>query len=206
MTNKLTVITLNQDEIIDFAAARNSELAKVKTPWVLFLDSDEKLSPELEAEIHKAIEAPEFDAYYLKRNDVFLGRELKYGETGNASFIRLAKKEYGKWERPVHEVWVGSSRVGSLSAPLLHEPHPSISSFLTKIDRYSTIDAEYRKAQGVKSSLFKIAVYPFAKFFHNYIFRLGFLDGTPGVIMAAMMSFHSYLTWTKLFLLQQKKS
>ncbi len=206
MTNKLTIITLNQENIVDFAEARNNALAKVKTPWVLFLDEDEKMSPELESEIHKAIEDSDFDAYYLKRRDIFLGCELKYGETGNASFIRLAKKEYGKWERPVHEVWTGSGKVGKLNNPLVHYPHKSISSFLSKIDHYSTIDSKFRKVHGIKSSLFKIAVYPFAKFFYNFIIKLGFLDGTPGVIMAAMMSFHSYLTWTKLFLLQQKKS
>lgn len=202
----LIIITLNTPDITDFAAARNAELAKAKTEWVLFLDSDERLSPELEAEILQAVSRKPyaFDAYSIPRLDTFLGRQLRHGEPGHTRLIRLARKDFGRWERPVHEVWHGKGRVGELQNPLLHHSHESISSFLDKINRYSTIDAQYRYDQGIKSSLWKIAAYPIAKFKWNYLIRLGFLDGVPGTIMAIMMSFHSYLTWTKLYLLQKQ--
>jgi len=204
--NNLTIITLDQPNILDFAAARNAELSKVKTDWVFFVDSDERITPALKAEILVAIESKKYDAYYIPRLDTFMGRELKHGETGSAEFIRLARGSYGKWVRPVHEVWVGSGRVGTLTNPLLHAPHLSIANFLDKINKYSTIEANYRYKEGIKSSLWKIAVYPLAKFKFNYLLKLGFLDGVPGTIMAIMMSFHSYLTWTKLYLLQNKSS
>jgi len=207
--NKLTIITLQGINITDFATARNQELAKVKTPWVLFIDSDEKITKALKEEIIQAITSDEYDAYYLARRDQFLGKTLKYGETGRVQLIRLAKKDFGKWVRPVHEVWepaMGSkAKMGKLQNPLLHHPHKSIATFLEKINTYSTIEAKYRYTLGKKSSLLQIVVYPLSKFFYNYIFRLGFLDGTPGIIMAVMMSFHSYLTWTKLYLLWHKK-
>ncbi len=201
----LTIITLNSQGITDFAEARNRELEKAKTSWVLFVDSDEVISNGLEAEIAGAVRADQYNAYYIKRRDIFLGSELKHGETGKAQFIRLARKGYGKWVRPVHEEWVGEGKVGTLSYPLIHNAHPNITSFLDKINLYSTLDAEYRYKSGVKSSLWKIAVYPIAKFKVNYLLRVGFLDGVPGLIMAMMMSFHSYLTWTKLYLLWHKK-
>ncbi len=200
----LTIITLKSDNITDFAASRNSELDKIKTPWVLFLDSDESMTTELEHEIESAIQSDAYDAYYLHRLDNFMGRQLLHGETGHAKFIRLAKKDFGKWERAVHEVWVGQGKVSELTHPIMHNSHPTIASFLDKINTYSTIEAQYRFDQGKKSSLWKIALYPILKFKLNYFLRLGFLDGTPGAIMAIMMSLHSYLTWTKLFLLQQK--
>jgi len=213
--NNLTIITLNQPNITDFAAARNAELAGVKTEWVMFVDSDEKITSALKAEIISAINDQQstiYSAYYIPRLDTFLGHELHHGETGHAKFIRLAKKDFGTWQRPVHEQWVpvgarrGSpAKIGTLANPLLHTPHESVQTFLDKINLYSTIDAEYRYKEGVKSSLWKIAIYPIAKFKWNYIFRLGFLDGVPGTIMAIMMSFHSYLTWTKLYLLWHKK-
>ncbi len=204
--NKLTIITLNAPDITDFAAARNAELAKAKTEWVLFLDSDETLTPDLEQEITNIcrLESNIYSAYSIPRLDTFLGSELHYGEPGHAKFVRLAKKDYGKWERPVHEVWVGTGIVGTLHNPLLHTSHPTISSFLDKIDRYSTLESQYRFQQGIKSSLWKIAVYPIAKFKYNYLLRQGFRDGVPGAIMAMMMSFHSFLTWTKLYLLWHK--
>jgi glycosyltransferase involved in cell wall biosynthesis len=201
----LTVITLKASHITDFAEARNKELENVKTPWVLFLDSDETLTPELQSEIEGVVRGDQYDAYYLKRRDIFLGRELKHGETGNAKFIRLAKKNFGTWVRPVHEEWRGQGKVGTLQHPLIHHAHPTISAFLDKIDRYSKIDAQYRYESGIKSSLWKIAIYPIAKFKFNYLIKRGFLDGVPGLIMAMMMSFHSYLTWTKLYLLWHKK-
>lgn len=209
LKNNLTIITLKSPKITDYASARNHELAKAKTPWVLFIDSDEQITKELKEEIIHAISSNQYDAYYLKRSDQFLGKTLKYGESGNVKFIRLAKKDFGKWVRPVHEVWepkdIKTARIGVLSSPILHHPHTSIATFLDKINTYSTIEAAYRHDLGKKSSLLKIVLYPIFKFFYNYIYLFGFLDGTPGIIMAAMMSFHSYLTWTKLYLLWHKK-
>lgn len=201
----LARLTISEPVITDFAELRNQKLAAVKADWVLFLDKDERLSPALEREIDAAIKNPRYAAYYLKRRDTFLGRELRHGEPGRAKFIRLARRDFGHWERPVHEVWVGTGRVGTLKHPLLHSPHPSVADFLHKIDYYSSLESHYRYNLGQSSSLFKILVYPPAKFLLNYIFYLGFLDGTPGIIMAFMMSFHSYLTWTKLYLLWHKK-
>lgn len=208
-TSHLTIITLNTPDITDFAGARNSELKKAKTEWVLFVDTDEKVTPELKQEILSVIHDPSsslYSAYRIRRLDTFLGRELRHGETGHAYFVRLSRRDWGVWQRPVHEVWMGSGNIGTLQNPLLHHPHATLSDFLAKINKYSSIEAEYRYKSGLKSSLFKIWFYPLAKFVWNYLFRLGFLDGVPGAIMAIMMSFHSYLTWTKLFLLQKKQS
>ena len=132
----LTIITLNTPGITDFAAEHNAELAKAKTEWVLFVDSDETMSPALEKEISEAIKSKKHDAYYLPRRDTFLGKPLVHGETGHAKFIRLARSNFGKWQRPVHEVWVGRGSVGELKNPLLHTPHTSITNFLEKINHY----------------------------------------------------------------------
>lgn len=202
---QLEKITLSAKSIGNYAELRNAAIAHSKADWILFVDRDETVSRKLEEEIRRAINHPEFTAYYTPRVDVFLGRTLRHGETGGAQFIRLARRDFGKWVRPVHEVWIGHGKVGQLKNPLIHLAHPTISSFLSKIDHYSSLDAEYRFDQGVKSSLWKIALYPIAKFKVNYFLKLGFLDGVPGLIMAIMMSFHSYLTWTKLYLLWHKK-
>lgn len=203
----LTILTLNTPNIKDFAQARKDLLQSAETDWVLFLDSDETLSPALEKEITllMAHDALPYQAYSIPRQDTFLGRVLKFGEAGHTSHVRLARRDWGHWIRPVHEKWIGPSPIGQLTNPILHLPHPNLKTFISKIDQYSSIDAEYRHSQGQHSSLFHLACYPIAKFIYNYILRLGFLDGVPGLIHAIFMSFHSYLTWTKLYLLWHKK-
>lgn len=201
----LTIITLNEPDITDYAAARNRALQKVQTDWALFLDQDEQLSASLKKEIQAIVsaKASPYPAYRLRRLDTFLGRQLNHGENAANRFVRLARRDWGLWQRPVHEVWVGEGRVGELQNPLYHQL-PSIRKLLTKINHYSTLEAEYRNSQGRASSLLHLAFLPPAKFVHNYILRLGFLDGVPGTIMAVFMSLHSFLTWSKLYLLRHK--
>jgi len=175
---------------------------------VLFVDSDEVVSPELEREIREAVKDDQIAGYYLKRRDFVFGRELTHGETANVKLLRLAKKNAGVWRRPVHEVWLVQGNTGTLTAPILHYPHPNVAQFLSKINTYSSLNAQYLYASGIKPSLWQIIAYPKAKFLVNYVWRLGFLDGTPGVIVALMMSFHSFLTRAKLYFLwtnQHKK-
>lgn len=198
------ILVEEHDEIINFAKVRNKALKKAKSEWVLFVDDDEIITLALRREIKTAILLEEYDGYYLRRVDNFLGRTLKHGETADITLLRLARRSSGQFHRPVHEVWYVEGKTSKLKNPLIHNPHSTISSFLTKINKYSTIEAQYRNEAGRKSSMFKIFTYPIGKFLRNYFILLGFLDGTPGLIMAVMMSFHSFQTWTKLYLLQNK--
>lgn len=201
----LTIITLNEPPIEDYALARNRLLSRVKTKWALFVDRDETITPALKAEIEMAIKSSKFAGYYLRRIDTFLGKELRYGETAHARFLRLARKNSGQWVRPVHEIWAVKGRVGELKNPLLHTPHPTVSSFLSKIDHYSTLEATYRHQQNKSPTLFRLVFSPLGKFIYNYCWLQGLRDGMPGIIMGLMMSFHSFLTWTKLYLLLNKR-
>jgi len=199
------VITIVEPQITNFAATRNRALKEVTTDWALFIDDDEFVTADLAQEIKNAIKSPRYNGYFLKRLDTFLGRTLRHGENGRNRFLRLARRQSGQFKRPVHEVWLVKGKVGVLRYPLLHNPHDDLRGFIAKINHYSTLEAQFRFEQGVHSSLFRLAIYPPAKFIKNYFFNLGFLDGVPGTIMALMMSLHSFLTWTKLYLLWQKK-
>lgn len=186
----------------DFASQRNFGLKKAKGEWVLFVDADERISPELQKEIIKvtSCQIAKYSGFYLKRWDFFGGRWLKHGETGNVKLLRLAKKEAGIWKRKVHEFWEIKGKVGELKHPLLHYPHQTIREFIKDIDFFSTLHAKELAREEKKPSLFKIIFYPAGKFLKNYFFLLGFLDGIPGLIVALMMSFHSFLSWSKFYL------
>ena len=145
------------------------------------------------------------DAYYLKRRDLFLGKELKHGESGSSKFIRLAKRNAGTWKRPVHEVWDVTGEIGELKTPIDHDSARSLTEFVSKLNAYTTRNVEYLRKQGVKSSAWDILAFPTGKFLQNYLLKRGFLDGSHGFVHAVLMSFHSFLTRGKLYLLWNKK-
>lgn len=189
----------------DFASQRNFGLEKAKGDWVLFIDSDEVITPELKKEIQSALVGDKYDALYLKRQDYFMGKWLKFGETARAHFIRFARKSAGQWQRKVHEKWEVKGKIGELDTPILHYPHPTITDFLREINFYSTLHAGVLYDEGQSTDYLKIIFKPKLKFLTNYILRLGILDGLPGLVTALMMSFHSFLSQSKLWQMQQRK-
>jgi glycosyltransferase involved in cell wall biosynthesis len=191
----------------DFSAQRNFGLDKAKNDWVLFIDADEKVTSALWYEIMSHTNNPtnEYAGFYIKRIDTMWHKELKHGETGKIKLLRLAKKQSGKWQNNVHEVWKVNGKTLTLNNSMLHYPHPSVGTFLKEINLYTDLRSEelYKKKKQV--NWWSIIFYPKAKFIHNYILRAGFLDGLPGLVFALMMSFHSFLVRAKLWLLWQKK-
>lgn len=189
----------------NFADQSNFAINNTANEWILFVDADERISKELETEITIALESKEYKAYYLKRIDYIWGKWLKYGEVGNFHSIRLIKKGSGKWVRRVHQHYKTLSKVGELKNPILHYPHKNLRTFINHIDQWSELHAVANMEEGKRSTLSKIIFYPVGHFINNYIFKLGFLDGMQGLVFSLVMAGHSYLSWSKLFLMQNKK-
>lgn len=180
----------------DFASQRNYALQKARGEWVLFVDPDETVSQELAEEITQVIKVTKADGFMIKREDLFLGKKLRYGETSAIWLVRLGRKTKGKWQRPVHETWE-IENIEMLKNSLLHNAHQNIAHFLTKINYYTDIEAVYRNKMGMITNLFEVIAFPLGKFVQNYIIRRGFLDGMEGFAMALMMSIHSFLVRAK---------
>jgi glycosyltransferase involved in cell wall biosynthesis len=186
-----------------FSEQRNFGLHKASGDWVLFLDADERISSALWYEIIQRTNEPieNSTGFLVNRVDVIWGKKLKYGESGSTKFVRLAKKNSGQWVGDVHEVWKIKGKIKDLNNPLYHYPHQSIAEFLKEINHYTELRAKELFKKKTKTNWLFIIIYPKYKFIANYIFRLGFLDGVPGLISALMMSFHSFLVRGKLWLL-----
>ena len=191
----------------DFSSQRNFGLTKSRNDWVLFIDADERLSNSLKGEIQDLLEDKNIkeNGFYIKREDVIWGKNLKHGETGNIRLLRLGRKNKGKWSGKVHEVWNMEGGKGNLKNFLYHYPHPTIEEFLREINGYTDLRARELHEKGVTVKPWQIVVYPLAKFKLNFILKLGFLDGVEGLVFAIMMSLHSFLVRGKLWLLWQKK-
>ena len=191
----------------DFSEQRNFGLSKATGDWILFVDADESVSSALWYEImqHTSESIDDVSGFYLKRQDTMWGKVLKYGETGNVTLLRLAKKGTGKWEGSVHERWNVQGKTTLLRNPLDHFPHRTVADFLSEINFYTDLRAEELFRKKTKSTWLSIIAYPKAKFILNYFFKGGFLDGLPGLIVAMLMSFHSFLVRGKLWLIWQKE-
>jgi len=190
----------------DFSGQRNFGLSKATHEWVLFIDSDESIPEALKKEILENIsqEGDQYEGsvgYILKRQDIFFGKPLLHGETACIQLVRLGKKDAGKWIRPIHEIWDIPGQKKVLMTPLVHIAHTDLREFVADINRYTTMNAAYLYGHHVSVSLWSILTYPSGKFIQNYFLRRGFLDGTAGFIMAMMMSLHSFLTRSKLYML-----
>lgn len=200
--------TMKRELHDDFSAQRNYAISKTKNEWILFIDADERVTPELRREINDFLieekNSPKFDGMYIKRKDILWGKLLKHGETGNIKLLRLAKRSAGKWQGKVHEKWAVKGDTEIFDNYILHFPHPTISEFLEEINFYTSIRAAELYENGVKTTLLKIIAYPKAKFFVNYFLKLGILDGLEGLVFAILMSFHSFLVRGKLWLLWEK--
>jgi glycosyltransferase involved in cell wall biosynthesis len=184
---------------LGYAAQKQLALEKAGSDWVLSLDADEALSERLAKEIVAAIgQAPaEVAGFSMPRLSWYLGRWIRHGGWYPDRKTRLVRKGCGQWVgNALHETLTVNGRVLPLSQPILHFVYRSISDQLGTIDRFSTIAAqELGRASGmyVLAGLGHAAV----KFFECYLWKLGFMDGWPGLVIAANSAWYVFLKHAK---------
>lgn len=188
----------------DFAAQRNFGLEKARGKWVLFVDADEVVPSELAREIKQVVETSHVKGYFIRRDNFWLGKNIKHGGMAGVKLVRLGMKGSGVWVRRVHEYWDINGKVGELSNKIKHYPHSSVSDMLSHVSSYFEIHAQENYREGKRSNIFRILLTPLAKFFNDFVLKLGFLDGMHGFVIAMIMSFHSFLSWSHLWFIQRK--
>jgi glycosyltransferase involved in cell wall biosynthesis len=183
-----------------YAAQKNSAIAHAAGDWVLSLDADEELSPELAREIAALLESePEFSAYRIPRLNHFLGRPLRHGGYWPDPKLRLFRKGSALFEeRPVHETLKAAGPVGLLKGHMVHRCYPTLEEYIEHMNRYSSEGAQLlaNKGRGSRSLAAWICnafLNPAATFVYNYVFRLGFLDGREGLVQH--LNHSVYIHW-----------
>ena len=191
----------------DYARMRQASLEAASGDWCLWIDPDERVTPALAAEIRSALaRSPSFDAYYIPFEVLFLGRALRWGGLGSESHVRLFRRSKSRFVGgALHEgVQVGRP-TGRLDGKIVHEPYKTISEYLEKLDRYTSLAAEKRFAAGRRFSAWRHLILPW-EFFARAVLKLGFLDGFPGLAWAGLSAFHSWLKYVKLGEMQRNSS
>jgi glycosyltransferase involved in cell wall biosynthesis len=179
-----------------YAAQKNSAIEKATGDWILSLDADEEVSPQLADEIMglSPRDLKERRGYYLPRQNFFLRRWIKHGGFWPDPKLRVFRRGAGSFEdRSVHED-VKLEGPGRLQNALLHHSYPTLSDYIEHMNRYSSLGAEMIAARQYSGfSVINIVLRPLATFIYNYFFRLGFLDGREGLLLHV---YHAvYVSW-----------
>ena len=189
-----------------FAAQKNFAISQCTGTWVLSLDADEELSPELGRQIRTLLATdPPVDGFRLKRRNLFLGRWMKHGGFYPDTKLRLFRRSAASFaqqpmfeDRPVHETIAFDGAEQTLDYDLIHHAYPTLESYLEHMNRYSTLGAELLVSKGRVSRSWPIFVtrvlyLPYFNFAWNYVFRLGFLDGREGLLLHGYQAV--YTSW-----------
>jgi glycosyltransferase involved in cell wall biosynthesis len=187
---------------------KNFALEMAQHEYVLSLDADEALSPELLQEIKKIKSNFQFDGYRFNRLTNYAGFWVRHCGWYPDSKLRLIKKEVARWggTNPHDILQLLPNKTESfLTGDLLHYSYESISSHITQTNKFTTIAAKHAYQNGVRSNIFKIISRPILKFLRDYFFKLGFLDGRYGFIICCINSLSALLKYSKLYDLQNGK-
>ena len=191
-----------------FGPQKNRALDVAQGEWVLSLDADERVTPELMAEISLAIRSDKADAFEIPRLTQFCGEWIHHCGWTPDHVLRLFRRESARFSNDlVHEKLVLSNpraKVGRLMQPLLHHSYPTPRSYWEKLQRYSHDWARQRHEKGEQTSVVRAAFSGLFAFLRSYFFRLGFLDGSMGFVVCAMQAQASFGKYFELYWLNRQ--
>ena len=199
---KIRVVT-NDFQDQDFARLRNWAMTHATQPWILFLDSDEKLSQSLLNALPSFLKQSA-SGYSFRRIDYFHDQPLKHGEVGHVPKLRLFRKDQVYYQGKVHESAKVTGQTVFTDKVIAHYPHHNLTTFFQKINHYAQLQAQAEYQAGKRFQLVELLFKPSGKFLYNFLIKLGFLDGFAGLSYAVMMSLHSLFVRIYLYELSQK--
>ncbi len=189
-----------------YSAQRNLAAQIASHDWILALDADERVPPDLAAEIQGIMRTgTTAGGYRMPRVSYYLGRWIRGTDWYPDYQLRLYDRRVGRFNgKRVHEsVELKDGRPGTLQHDLQHYPYRDISDHVTSIDHYTTLAADEWFAEGRRTNPLEVAVHPPAAFLRNYIVRGGFRDGTAGFLISILNWYYVFLKILKLWELQR---
>lgn len=186
-----------------FAAQRNFALTQTDAEWVLFLDADERITPELGKEICEVIKGHPSYAYEILRRNVVFGQSVQYGGHSPDFSLRLYPREAITWQGVVHEKAIVSLPIKQLKHHMLHHTYTSWDRYFFKFNQYTTLMARQMHEKGKKMYLSDVLIRPGFAFIRFYILKSGWRDGRTGLYLALLHSFYTMMKYIKLYYLQK---
>jgi glycosyltransferase involved in cell wall biosynthesis len=182
-----------------FAAQKNFALEQSAGDWVLSLDADEEVAPDLRHEIMTIVADPRAcDGYAVRRRNMFLGRWIRYGGLYPDWQVRLFRRGRGHFaDRAVHESVSVAGPVGRLRGHLVHRSYEGVSDFIDRANRYSSLAAEQLVRDGRRVGAGALVVRPLGRFLSMYVIQRGFLDGRRGLLLATLYAYYVFMRSAK---------
>lgn len=189
-----------QREYQDSASQKNWAIPQASNQWILLVDADERITPELTAEIRTVLSTPtDKSAFWIRRKNFFMGKRVRFSGWQNDKVIRLFKRDECRYqEKHVHAEIITDGEIGRLKNPMEHHTYKDLKTYLTKIDRYATWSAYDRIRKIKKVTWFHLFLRPLYRFFYHYILRMGVLDGKTGLIISVLSGYYVFLRFLKL--------
>ena len=190
-----------QHEYVNSAAQKNWAIPQASHPWVLIVDADERVTPDLRDEIGRILAADgPCDGYWLRRRNVFLGREIRFSGWQNDRVLRLFRRDLGRYQdKHVHAGLLLDGRPGACRHPLLHYSYRSLEDELAKTRRYGQWGAADALDAGKKPTARRLLWHPVFTFLHRYLLRGGFLDGRHGLVLCLFQAFGVFYKYARLW-------
>ncbi len=190
-----------------FGPQKNRAVAALATDWILSIDTDEVVTPELAASIRDAIAAPRAQVFEVDRLSNFCGHWMRHSGWSPDWVPRLFRRGAARFSDDlVHERLVFEGTPVRLEGKLLHYSYDDLEGVLRKLDAYSTAGARQRFAAGRRGSFGQAIVRGFWAFVRAYVLRAGFLDGRMGFILAVANAEGTYYRYLKMMLMQHETS
>lgn len=169
----------------DFSVLRNFALDQATHDFVLMLDADERVTPDLREEIQKTVPNPKYAAYRIERINISFGKSLR--NFGRDFQVKLLRRDLCRYEGRVHEKISAAGAIGQLSGAMLHFPYESWAEYWVKFRRYAQLD--YVTPKEISNPILRAA----RLFYHSYIVNRGFLDGIVGLTLCLSSAFYELI-------------
>lgn len=189
-----------------FGPQKNRAIELATGDWILSIDADERVTPELASEIRAAVRSADAVAgYQLSRLSRYCGRYMRHSGWFPDHITRLFQRGRARFSDDlVHERVIVDGAVGRLNGLLLHESFGSLEQVLDKVNRYSSLSARQMAAAGKRGSLVAAVLHGLGAFVRTYLLKAGFLDGREGFMLAVSNAEGAYYKYLKLWLIQRR--
>ncbi|HUU38901.1 MAG TPA: glycosyltransferase family 2 protein [Candidatus Desulfaltia sp.] len=184
----------------NFADQKNFGNDQASHPWILSLDADERVSPELRRELLELKKTePDVNAFSIPRKVYYLGRWIRHSGWYPDRKLRLFRKGTAHWEGEyVHEKLAVTGRIAKLNGPIHHFTYRNIHEHLARINTFSDLGAQKLYGQKKKARWHHLLLLPFFRFVRAYIWKLGFLDGFAGLVISVLTGYAVFVRYAKL--------